>query len=99
MKYVDYPETEHQTRLMVGDPVAEAYEWIKRYAESLPDVSFEELVKTAESNLKDDYTSDINRGSELEGVSVDPLFWNKLAILMRKNIPQEKRNNFFSCSC
>jgi|SRR5690606_22732332 len=34
-EHLPYPESEHKARLLLGDPVAEAYEWIVRYAESI----------------------------------------------------------------
>lgn len=106
--YPDYPPSEHQVRLMVGDPVAEAWQWIMSYAESLGsdseegEVTADELVETAMSHVKSksrwggDY---ICKRGLLEGVSVDNTFWEKLAVLEGVEIPQDKRNNFFSCSC
>ncbi len=39
------------------------------------------------------------RGGAFEGFSVDPTFWDKLAIIKEIEIPDESRNSFFSCSC
>lgn len=109
MDHRDYPEDQHQARLMAGDPMAQAYEWIKAYADNLSDrdhdgdhVTMDELIETAIDNVES--TSKwggeyLSKGGLLEGVSVDPTFWDKLAILKNIEIPQEKRNNFFSCSC
>lgn len=41
----------------------------------------------------------LSKGGLLEGVGTDPTFWDKLAILKNLDIPQDKRENFFSCSC
>lgn len=106
MDHRDYPEDQHQVRLMAGDPMAQAYEWIKAYAENLTDraedevVTMDELIETAMTHVDTssrwggDY---ISRGGAFEGFSTDPTFWDKLAILKNIEIPTEKRNNFFSC--
>ncbi|MDR5839364.1 hypothetical protein [Caballeronia sp. LZ034LL] len=61
-----------------------------------------EVITTAESHLdtKDRWGGDyIVKGGVFEGQGTDPTFWDKLAILKGIEIPQEKRSNFFSCSC
>lgn len=115
-EHLDYAESEHDARMLVGDPKAMAWAWIYSYAKGLGgsagwgdddeddyvEVTPEELIKTAMGNLE---TTDrwggeyIVKGGLLEGVRVDPTFWDKLAILKDLDIPQDKRNNFFSCSC
>jgi hypothetical protein len=113
--YLDYPQDQHQTRMMVGDPKAMAWAWIYSYAQNLSrngsddeddyygSVSPEELIDTAMLNLEDDGewpSHYISKGGLLESVSVDPIFWEKLAILKDlDSIPEQKKNNFFSCSC
>lgn len=96
-----YPAEEHQLRVAICDPVALAFEWIRAYAESLPGVSADELIDAAMQQVKskDGYGGYLSRGPDLEGVSVDPLFWDKLAIFKEMDVPEEKRNSFFSCSC
>lgn len=110
---LDYPEEEHSARLIIGDPVAEAYEWIKAYAKSISrdgydedygsrEVTAEELISTASKNIEktdDDWEDSINKGGLLEGMSVDSTFWDKLSIIKGLEIPSNKRNDFFSCSC
>lgn len=115
-QYMPYPPEQHKAHLICGDPRAEAYEWISRYAENLsgsadPDdedyygsqtVTAEELIETALSNIEeeaDGWGDYITKGPLLEGVSVDPTFWEKLMILRDIEIPDEKQNDFFSCSC
>jgi hypothetical protein len=106
---------EHDARRMCGDPRALAYEWIKAYAENLSDraegngynsapITVEELIQTAISHLPDEEGNSrwgdyITRGGTFEGESTDPVFWEKLAILKDIEIPNDKRSNFFSCSC
>lgn len=109
---LDYEEDQHEVRLMVGDPQAVAFEWIRRYAENLNsrlddddtrydgEVTAEELIEIGTEHATDSNSWNyISRGGAFEGTSVDPLFWDKLAILKGIEIPQENRNSFFSCSC
>ena len=108
--YFGYDRSLHEAQLLVGDPRALAYEWIIRYAASISDpnyddgtVTAEELIETGHNNSlrnPDERISGyITRGGLLEGVSVDYVFWDKLAIFLEKEIPQDRRNNFFSCYC
>jgi hypothetical protein len=115
MSILPYPEEEHQARVMCGDPIACSWEWIKAYAKNLSGKDYnwdveghdvvitpEELIETAETWLETDneWGGDyLNKGGLLESISTDPTFWEKLAILKEIEIPHEKRNNFFSCSC
>lgn len=113
-----YPQDEHIARLLLLDPIATSYEWIKKYAENLTDrvnedneddtygggksITVDELIDTAMSHIDtgDRWGGDyITRGGTFEGESVDPTFWDKLSILLEKEIPSNKRNDFFSCSC
>jgi hypothetical protein len=110
--HLDYPEDQHQARLVCGDPKACAWEWIRSYAENLsssddPDdyrheygnnVTADELIETGLEALGQNYAY-LSKGPLFDGVSLDPTFWDKLAILKDLDIPHEKRNNFFSCSC
>jgi hypothetical protein len=111
--HLPYPEDEHEVRLMVNDPQALAYEWIKAYGANLSgrtggdddeyvEISADELINTAMTHVKPERSwggDYIVRGGLLESVNTDPLFWDKLAILKEIDIPAEKRGNFFSCSC
>ncbi len=104
-----YPQEEHKTRVMLNDPVALAYEWIKAYTENLnamideeedSPVSVEELIEIGLENAKDPYNGEyLSRGGAFEGVSLDPTFWDKLAQFKGITIPQEHRGSFFTCSC
>lgn len=112
MRYFKYDVPTHQARLILGDPQAEAYEWIQAYVKNLNShgdddeysrsLTFEELVETALENVSRDdrdWPSYIVKGGLLEGKSVDPMFWDKLAIMTESDIPNNRRENFFSCSC
>lgn len=88
-----------------------AYQWIEEYAESLSGtdsedqeytVTADELIDIAMTHVHTtkswggDY---LVKGGLLEGEGTSPEFWEKLAIYKAMDIPHEKRNNFFSCSC
>jgi hypothetical protein len=106
-----YPVEEHDARVMCADPQALAYAWMTGYLDNLNsrigsddghDITMDELIQTAMSHLDEnsrwggDY---ITRGGAFEGEGTDPTFWEKLAIFKGIDIPEEKRGNFFSCSC
>jgi hypothetical protein len=97
-------------RQLAGDPQVLAFLWIEAYAENLTDrvrsyhdgddeqwgnepITVDDLIRAA---LHDNY---ITRGGTFEGEGTDPVFWEKLAILKDIEIPKDRRNSFFSCSC
>ena len=109
-----YKEDEHQGRLVLGDPQAEAYAWIMAYATQITErakedkdsysshdanYSAEDLIQIAESNRHGGFGDYICHGGAFEGEGVDPLFWDKLSIVLDEEVPDEDRNGFFSCSC
>lgn len=101
----------HQAGLLLGDRKAVALQWIRDYADELSSdddeeyygggtITADELIETAMSNLQTNGWGDyISKGGLLEGHSTSPEFWENLAIYKGIDIPEEKRNNFFSCSC
>lgn len=65
-------------------------------------VTVDDLIQVGLSQLdtKDSWGGDyISRGGTFEGQGVDPMFWDKLSILIGQEIPSDSRNGFFSCSC
>ena len=111
-----YKEGEHQGRLVLGDPQAEAYAWIMAYAAQITEqarnqgdedwyssrdanYTAEDLISIAQSNFNDGFGDYICHGGAFEGESVDPLFWDKLSIVLDEEVAVENRNSFFSCSC
>ena len=111
-RYV-YKEGEHQGRLVLGDPQAEAYAWIEAYAAQITEraredkdsysshdanYSAEDLIQIAESNRHGGFGKYICHGGVFEGEGVDPLFWDKLSIVLDEEVPDKDRNGFFSCS-
>ena len=110
----NYVESEHQGRLLLGDPQAEAYAWIMAYADQItaqaqtdtenysedgPHYTAEDLITIAKSNMHGGWGDYICHGGAFAGVGVDPLFWDKLAIVLDEEVSDEDRNGFFSCSC
>ena len=110
----DYDLSLHQAALILGDPVAQAFEWIRAYAQNLTEkckgddyyhgsdseITVEELMSIADSRQVEGAWGDyLSRGGAFEGESLDPTFWKYYAIF--KEIPQEEVNeqSFFSCSC
>ena len=112
-QYRPYPEDQMIAYLVVGDPKAVAYQWLVSYLDNLNsmvgssweaeeyhhnEITLHELIDTGMSQLNDEWAY-ISRGGVFEGHSLDQTYWDKLSILMDVEIPQHKRNDFFSCSC
>lgn len=110
----EYVESEHQGRVVLGDPQAEAYAWIMAYADQItalaktdsdgyserdPDYTAEDLIQIAQSNMNGKWGDYICHGGAFEGEHVDPLFWDKLSIVLDQEVSDKDRNSFFSCSC
>lgn len=101
-----YPKEEHQARVMCLDPQALAYEWIKGYAEQY-NFTADKFITVALSRIKDfDEHGErgwggntVTGGSEMEGESTDPLFWEKLSIFLGEGINIHAQTNFFTCAC
>lgn len=91
-----------------------AYQWIEDYANEISgsyhdyysdtteyaDITAEELIDTAKTHLKEGSWGDyIVYGGKFEGESLNPKFWDHLAIYLEQDIPEDRRRSFFSCSC
>ena len=88
--HLTYPADEHKVRLIMGDPIAQAAEWIRQYAEQLSEqcddnkgsVTFDDLVDTGLSHVRPKnsrnfaYGEYIVRGGAFEGANFDPYFWD-----------------------
>lgn len=111
---VDYPMDQHKARLMAGDKKALAYEWMVNYCRNIEDqanddynveeygtfsISVEELVATADSHQKDRWGDYISHGGALEGIDLDPMFWDKYADLKDIDRSSVVEASFISCSC
>lgn len=113
-KHIPYPVDEHKVRLIMGDPIAQAAEWIRQYAEQLSEqcdddegsVTFDDLVDTGLTHVRPKkdgrnfaYGEYIIRGSAFEGIDFDPYFWDMLSVLKEIEIPGHCREHILSCSC
>ena len=115
-KFVDYDREEHFGRVICNEPLANAFEWIVAYADSLvpkdnsspveeddfydeyTPVTVNELIDVALSYNKETQWGDayLIRGGVFEGMSPDPMLFEKLSILTGKETPYHQ---FFSCAC
>lgn len=111
-KLEDYDLSSHKGRLLLGDPVADAYEWLQAYALNLTDrckddcyggdreVTLKELLEIADSHQGENQWGDyLTRGGTFESESVDPTFWVKYAAFYEIPSEEVNENSFFSCSC
>lgn len=103
----------HKMNVLIGEEKACALQRIRDYAASLSDpeygddeddevftITAEELINTAMHNITTSGWGDfISKGGLLEGISTSAQFWEDLAIYKGIDIPHNKRQNFFSCSC
>jgi hypothetical protein len=79
---------------------AQAYAWIDQYRDGLGiEASTEDLIAYGIRNVDDKYSDYLVEGGTLEGESTSEEFWDQLAIYLDREIPDDLRNNFFSCSC
>lgn len=104
----DYDLSQHETRLLLGDPVAEAYAWLKAYAANLSDqITVEELIETGLTHWPDEHGKigqwggDYLSNPDLEGTQLDPTYWGKLRTFSELEIPDDEldQGSFFTCSC
>lgn len=103
------PEDEHNTLVLLGEPKAVAYEWIKKYAESFGEtydgrsIDAEDLIAYGKDYYEDSergrYPDYLSKGGLLEGESTSDEFWVQLGIYLGKELDSEHTGNFFSCSC
>lgn len=74
----------------------DAIRWIEEYADSY-NVSYDEIMATAQSHLTEGWGDYITGGAEMEGEYTSSEFWDKFEIVTGQKV--ETRHNFFSCSC
>lgn len=65
------------------------------------ELTVDELIEIGMQRVEDSgrWHGYIIKGSVFEGVSLDMTYWDKLSALMEVDIPSNKRDQFFSCSC
>lgn len=79
--FLPYPEEEHKGRLIVGDPIAEACQWVLDYAEQAK-VNVDDLWHNAHCSRVPKSIA-IQLPSYMEW---DPAFWDKFAIITGKQV-------------
>lgn len=73
-----------------------AKDWLTSYARRVG-LTYDELIAAAEKWVRDaEYTSN---GGQFEGEYVPDEFWIYYEAATGRIVPQESRENFFSCSC
>lgn len=105
-RWIDYDFAEHDVRVLCGDHIAVAWDWISTYCKSISgphwsqEVKPEVLVETALNNLNKTGTA-FSRGNDLMPMLVkatveelDPEFWVQLERLTGTPIPMAKRIDF-----
>lgn len=91
---------ESRTYIPAGAGISEA--WIREYADRLG-LGYEALMGGARdwlySRKKDRWGDYLVMGGLLEGESTEPLFWHHFELVTGEQVPEEHKENFFSCSC
>jgi hypothetical protein len=105
-KWIDYDFTEHEVRMIMGDPVATAWEWLVKYSETISGTHWsrkvkpEALVETALNNLNKNgniFSFGADRVPLVLGANtneLDPRFWDELEKFTQTKISQGKRIGF-----
>ena len=105
--FIDIPEG---LTSVAKEMVDASKKWMEDYAKSLTRVieylysdpqefetSYEELMEAAEAYLlRNEY---FNKGGVFEDVYLVPEFWDHYEIITGTKIKEDKRHNFFTCSC
>lgn len=73
-----------------------AEEWLRKYADEI-DTGFKSLVQAANDYIE--YGDYFVEGGKFESLGLDPRFWEMYEIYTGKTVDDDKKHNFFSCSC
>jgi hypothetical protein len=101
-----YPKPEHANPLMIEpvEPVKRldmayiaAREWMERFADDDCDLNYDEIMEGAEDYLKNGAT--LFDGPKYDGSYAGSEFWENFQVLTGREIDEDKRGSFFSCSC
>ena len=99
------PHPAHNNNLVESVESVESLEWIKNYAASLGNYTAHDLIEAAKEFLDNeeyyygDYDDETGWNNDLEGMQTNPEFWTHFEIITGKKVPENKKENFFSCSC
>jgi hypothetical protein len=94
-----HPDFDHAVALQVKDKllgVNVSRDWMHEFCGEY-DVDYDEVMNGAHDYLlSGDY---LDLGTAFDGVSTPPEFWHHYSRLSGKEVPEDKKDNFFSCSC
>lgn len=76
--------------------VRKSRRWIEKYAAKI-EVDADELIEMATKFLQDG--SLWHGGEDFEGKCVDDEFWEQYEVVTGRDVDEDDRLNFFSCSC
>lgn len=77
------------------DPISVSKKWIEKFAEE-SDLSYSRIMRGAEDWIdNEDYICT----DFLEGKRVPPEFWDHYEIVIEDKVEENKKGNFFTCSC
>ena len=98
-----HPEVDRAAVEFVKDTItgrAESVNWVAAYAQSIGD-NYDDLMEGARAfaNDKSQWGEFYSKGGLFEGVSLDPDFWGHYEKIERVELPEGKKQSFFSCSC
>lgn len=76
----------------------EAKDWVAEYAQTSDiGLDYSSLMKAADDFLN--YCDYLCEGDRWEGVYLSEDFWDYYEIITGRNVPEDDRGSFFSCSC
>lgn len=81
-----------------GDPVAFSKSWIDGFAREI-DQNVNRLMDAADKWMEDDYYTYDNSESYKAHWDKFPEFWTHYAVIRGVDVPEGKRESFFTCSC
>ena len=74
----------------------EAEKWIKEWSEGYG-VTYKDMMEAAKEHIK---TGEwFSRGGTFEDESVPQEFWDHYESVTGEKVPEDSKENFFSCSC
>lgn len=74
----------------------QAERWLRDYAAAIG-VGFDKLVSSARDWIE--HEEYLCQGGDLEGLYTSDEFWTHYATYTGDDVPKDKRENFFTCSC
>lgn len=91
-----HPALETPGRVYLPAGCSPSEKWIREYASGLG-ITYHDLMDGAHEHVE--YGGYLSRGGTLEGVSTSAEFWEHYEVVTGDTVPDDKKDNFFSCSC